>query len=427
MLIEEFSFGNYRSFKDVQSLRMQAAKIVSANKELDERNVIQVNDKTKLLKSKVIYGANASGKSNVVKALSVFKYLTMFGLRNDKVLGIMESFLYSTETADEPCFFQMIFYIDDVKYRYGFEASPNGILSEWLYLTHTVREVPIFIRDGQNIQEISKTHMSKGYEISKMKNKLFTERVLFLSLVETFGDELAEKIRIGFSSILFFINVDGYKDYDKWVNEELEDEMFRNIALNYLKYADIGIDGIEVVKEKSVENKQEESHVFSSHISYDENLNPAGTVESYFEHLESDGTQQMLRLSPSLVKMFQAGGILIIDELGAQLHPLLTKKIFSLFNSDQNKNAQLIAATHTTELMSSALLRKDQIDFTEKDKYGRSYLYTLVEIKGVRNTASYENDYFKGKYGAVPFLGNWEELEKLCGNVTEGKEDEEKQ
>ncbi len=427
MLIEEFSFGNYRSFKEVQSLRMQAAKIVSANKELDEQNVIQVNDKIKLLKSKVIYGANASGKSNVVSALSLFKALVIFGMRFENIARVMDPFLYSTETADEPCFFQLIFYIDGTKYRYGFEVSANGIHSEWLYLTHNVREVPVFIRDGQDIHEISKTHMPKGYEISKMKNKLFTEKRLFLSLVETFGDELAEKIIREFNTITFFINTSEYKDYDKWVNEALENEKFRNIALNYLKYADIGIDGIELVKEKNVGNKQEESSIFSSHIRYDENLNPVGKVLSYFEDAESDGTQQMLRLTPSLVKILQTGGILIIDELGSQLHPLLTKKIFSLFNSNQNRNAQIIATTHTTELMSSDILRKDQIDFTEKDKYGRSYLYTLVEIKGVRNTVSYESNYFKGKYGAVPFLGNWEELEKLCNDIKEEKQDEENQ
>ena len=427
MLIEEFSFGNYRSFKDVQSLRMQAAKIVSANKELDEQNVIQVNDKIRLLKSKVIYGANASGKSNVVKAMSMFKYLVIFGLRDESIFETIKPFLYSTETVDEPCYFQMIFYIDDIKYRYGFEVSSVGVHNEWLYLTHNIRETLVFIREGQDIPEISKTHMPKGYEISKMKNKLFTEKVLFLSLIENFGDELAERILKGLRSIYFFVSVLGYRDYDKWVNEALEDEIFRNIALSYLKYADTGIGRIELVKEKSVEGKQEESHLNSSHIRYDESLTPVGDVSSDFEYLESEGTQQMLRLTPSLVTMLHNGGVLIVDELGSQLHPMLTKKIFSLFNSNQNKKAQIIATTHTTELMSSDLLRKDQIDFTEKDKYGRSYLYTLVEIKGVRNTASYENDYFKGKYGAVPFLGNWEELEKLCMDVTEGKEDEEKQ
>ena len=101
---------------------------------------------------------------------------------------------------------------------------------------------------------------------------------------------------------------------------------------------------------------------------------------------------------------------LIIDEFDSRFHPLLTKKIVELFNSESNKNSQLIFTTHDTNLLSSEILRRDQIDFVEKDKYGASHLYTLVEIKGVRNNASFEKDYIQGKYGAIPFLGNFSSL-----------------
>ncbi len=94
----------------------------------------------------------------------------------------------------------------------------------------------------------------------------------------------------------------------------------------------------------------------------------------------------------------------------ARFHPLLTKKIVELYNSIENKKAQLIFTTHDTNLLSSDLLRRDQIDFIEKDKYGASHLYTLVEIKGVRNDASFEKDYIQGKYGAIPFLGDFTNL-----------------
>jgi len=89
---------------------------------------------------------------------------------------------------------------------------------------------------------------------------------------------------------------------------------------------------------------------------------------------------------------------------------LLTKKIVELFNSDENHKSQLIFTTHDTNLLSSEILRRDQIDFVEKDKYGASHLYTLVEIKGIRNNASFEKDYIQGKYGAIPFLGNFSSL-----------------
>jgi hypothetical protein len=104
------------------------------------------------------------------------------------------------------------------------------------------------------------------------------------------------------------------------------------------------------------------------------------------------------------------GNPLIIDEFDSRFHPLLTRKIVELFNSSENTKSQLIFTTHDTNLLSPDLLRRDQIDFVEKDKYGASHLYTLVEIKGVRNDASFEKDYIQGKYGAIPFLGNLNHL-----------------
>lgn len=426
MLIEEFSFGNYRSFKEIQTLRMHAAKIVSGNKALDTRNVIPVNDKTKLLKSKVIYGANASGKSNVLRALFVFVGFIRFNLRENSLM-VMESFRYSTETLNEPCYFQMIFYIDGVKYRYGFEVSTQRVHTEWLFLTHNVREVPIFIRNGQEIEEISQKYLPKGYEISKMKNKMFTEKVLFLSLVENFGDKLAEEVVHNISSISFFFSNEIYRSFDDILYEKLKEKDFLSNAIRFLKYADIGLDNVEILKPPAVidEETEEKGTLYSVHKVYDENLKKVSSIHSVFEHTESDGTKQMFRLSPFLSNSLAKGIPLFIDEFGSQLHPLLTKKIFSMYNTDENRQSQIVVTSHSTELMSSDLLRKDQIDFVEKDRYSRSYLYTLVEIKGVRNNASFESDYFKGKYGAVPFLGNWGELEKICDKTAEEHDKEE--
>lgn len=425
MVIEEFSFGNYRSFKEVQTLRMQAAKIVSPHEELDKRNVMQVNEKTKLLKSKLIYGANASGKSNVMKALFVFVSCVRQCLTEDST-RLVDPFMYSTETENEPSYFQLIFYIDGVRYRYGFEASKERIHSEWLFMTHTVREVPAFIRDDQEIVEISRTHMSKGYDISKLKNKLFTEKVLFLTLASTFNDEVAGKVMNAIISISFFTTLDVTSWLDDEIKKSLVNNELRSVVLDFLKVADMGIEAINPIQKKDTGEGEgkEETWLLSSHKKYDKDFKEKGKVDFLFEAVESDGTQQMLRVSPFLIKAIRDGNPFIIDEFGARLHPLLTKEILGLFNEKGNEKAQLIAITHSTELMSSELLRKDQIDFVEKDKFGRSYLYTLVEMKGVRKTASFKNDYFKGKYGAIPFLGNWEEMERICDDTIK-KEDEE--
>jgi len=415
MFIEEFSFGNFKSFKDIQTLRMTAAKIKSKNKTLDIQNVLTAND-TQLLKSKVIYGANASGKSNAVQALVHFIGIIGTCLRKEGALEYFISpFMYSTETENEPSYFQLNFHIENKKYRYGFEASQEKINCEWLYMTHNVREVPVFLRENQNIIEISKTHLPKGYEISKLKTKLLTEKVLFLSLIESFEDKLAETILKN----IFSISVCGNQYMDILFEDYLKNKNDVSEITDFIKLMDTGINDMILAKTKAEKSDKEETVLLSSHKKYNESMEEVAPVYTDFNAVESDGTRQMLFLSPVILKALKMGAPVIIDEFGSQLHSLLAKEIISLFNSTKNNKSQIIVATHTTELMSPDLLRKDQIDFVEKDIYGRSYLYTLVEIKGIRNTASFEKDYLKGKYSAIPFLGNHDELEKICNETIE--------
>lgn len=257
MLIEEFSFGNFKSFKDIQTLRMSAAKIKSKNQLLDNQNVFTVNN-TQFLKSKVIYGANASGKSNAINALVYFLVIIFNNLRDEDTLKkYIYPFIYSTETEKEPSFFQLIFHVGDKRYRYGFEATQEKIYSEWLYMTHNVREVPVFVRDGQNIIQISKTHIPQGDEISKLKFKLFTEKVLFLTLIESFGDKLAESL---FKSIRLHAtqnNTDAIADRLKNENELTE-------VVSFLKYADTGINSIKLAKGKVDKAEDEEKTIVLS-------------------------------------------------------------------------------------------------------------------------------------------------------------------
>lgn len=129
---------------------------------------------------------------------------------------------------------------------------------------------------------------------------------------------------------------------------------------------------------------------------------------------ESEGTQKIVSIAGILVDTFKNGDVLIFDEFDARLHPLITKAIVEIFNSQETNynNAQLIFMTHDTNLLSNKLFRRDQIWFTEKNKYGATDLYSLVEYR-IRNDASFENDYIQGKYGAIPFIGN---LNQILGN-----------
>jgi AAA15 family ATPase/GTPase len=193
-----------------------------------------------------------------------------------------------------------------------------------------------------------------------------------------------------------------------------------------LKIADVGLNSLDVI-EPITENMVKEpaaqyfsksdkgsnlGAVISNHDKFNAEKEKIGEANLQFLSSQSEGTLKMFEISSFLIQAIENGETLVIDEFDARLHPLISKKIVELFNSQGNSSAQLIFVTHDTNLLSADLLRRDQIDFVEKDKYGESHLYSLVQFKGIRNTASFEKDYIKGKYGAIPFLGDFNQLFK---------------
>lgn len=423
-MIEEFSFGNFRSFKDIQTLNMTSAKIKSSNQILDTENIIPLDKGLSLLKSKAIYGANASGKSNIVKALVTFIRIVSDSIKEDKSLLQIDSFQLSAETIKKPTFFQLIFRVKNVRYRYGFEADDESIKSEWLFSTPNKREQPLFIRENDKIIDINETHFNEGVLYKKLfedsEGQLFRNNSLFLThLASTGFGKLSKMITEAIKSITV-INGLGYQGMYNIAGNFLNDTIKKKFILEFLKKADTGIIDLETVEiskedfktetDEEIETEKKKGVIISSHTVYNEKQKMQGSTKFPFGMRESEGTKKMFELSPFIYTSLKNGTPLIIDEFDARFHPLLTRKIVELYNSSQNENSQLIFITHDTNLLSSNLLRKDQIDFVEKDKYGASHLYTLIEIKGIRNNASFEKDYIQGKYGAIPFLGNFSNL-----------------
>lgn len=424
-MIEEFSFGNFWSFKDIQTLNLTAAKIKSKNALLDTNNVFSVNKELSLIKSKAIYGANASGKSNIVKALVTFIRIIRDSAKEEKVLNLIDSFQLSTETNSQPTFFQLIFRVGKTRFRYGFEADDKSIKSEWLFSTPGKREQSLFIREKNKIVEINQTHFEEGVLYQKLlensKDQVFTDTSLFLTHLNSIGFAKVSKTIFKTISSISIVSGLGHKGMYSVAGESLSDAIKKKFILDFLKKADVGIDDLETVEianENLPKNVEEEvKHelkkgkiIISSRTQFDSNLKAVGKSEFSFGNQESEGTKKMFELSPFIYRSLKEGVPLVIDEFDSRFHPLLTKKIVELYNSSENKKSQLIFTTHDTNLLSSELLRRDQIDFLEKDKYGASHLYTLVEIKGVRNDASFEKDYIQGKYGAIPFLGDFTNL-----------------
>lgn len=433
MKLQEFSFGNFRSFKDINTLNLSAAKIKSKFESIDEYNVIKGRNKEKVsfLKSKAIYGANASGKSNVIKALVTFFRIIRNSVKDDNVLNMVDSFRLSTETENEPSFFQIIFWDNNVKYRYGFELDDENIFSEWLYGKPRERELCYFIREGKEITHLDRTNFSEGEKIKTLlfdedsdDNEIFRNNSLFLSTLATFGFAKLSKQLVKSITSIYIISGLGHRGMYQYAGESLNDEEKKKYILDFLKYGDIGIEDLNAIEissddlpdelDNDVKNDFDKSKkrklLISSRKKYDENKKFVENEQFSFSLHESEGTQKLFELSPFIYQALKEQKTIIIDEFDARFHPLLTKKILELFNSKENKGAQLIFTTHDTNLLSSDLLRRDQIEFVEKDKYGASHLYSLVQFKGIRNNASFEKDYIQGKYGAIPFLGNFNKI-----------------
>lgn len=427
-MLEEFSFGNYCSFKAINTLSLSAAKIRSKNPKIDDSNVISIDNDFGLLKTKAIYGANASGKSNIVQALVAFIKLITTSAKDEQAIRLIDSFQLSTETEREPSFFQIIFRIDNIRYRYGFEADFKSIKSEWLFSTPAKREQNLFIREGKNLININPKHFEEGLKYQSLfehsDDAIFTDTSLFISHLALTGIGKVSKQVVKAISSMTIISGLGHRGMYESARECLTDEVMKPFILNFLRKADVGINDmypLEITNDSGLENLDDDLQheikkakiTLSTRTKYDSTLKPVGESNFSFINQESEGTKKMFELSPHIFKSFKEGSVLIIDEFDSRFHSLLTKKIVEIYNSTKNKSAQLIFITHDTNLLSLDLLRRDQIDFVEKDKYGASHLYTLVEIKGVRNDASFEKDYIQGKYGAIPFLGDFTNLINL--------------
>ncbi|HYW20302.1 MAG TPA: ATP-binding protein [Nodularia sp. (in: cyanobacteria)] len=432
MLIE-FSIGNYRSFKDKVTFSMVAAnKIKAKDPKVDENNTFVVDDELTLLKSAAIYGANASGKSNLAKAIDFMNWFMINSSKetqSTEKIGV-EIFGLSTETQNQPSFFEIVFLLDGKRYRYGFEATPERIISEWLFYVPNKRETRLFERnfeESTDIFNISKTFKGEGIDSKTRHN------ALFLSVAAQFNVGIAEKILDWLTRKLQIISGLHNTKYLKYtVNCLKADNANRQEVIQLIKKLDLGIREI-IVKEIEItpeffsedipkelkkilfkDGYMKATSIQTGHQKFDNQGNDKSVELFDLENQESEGTQKIFSIAGILVDTLKNGNILIFDEFDARLHPLISKAIVEIFNSQETNynNAQLIFMTHDTNLLSNKLFRRDQIWFTEKTKYGATDLYSLVEYP-IKNDASFESDYIKGKYGAIPFIGS---LNQILGN-----------
>lgn len=409
MLIQ-FNFSNFKSFRDEATLDLSAAKMTEFS-----NRVISVGNE-KILPVAAVYGANASGKSNVYGA---FEYMTEYVVHSfkygdeekdfDDIRPLPFLFDICSENADTS--FEVYFTVPGDKsekcYNYGFCIGKTGVTEEWLnYKAKTARKYStIFYRDEETLDlaGIPKTSR-ENIEIALEK------QVLIVSLGAKLKIAKCKLVRDWFLNNEFADFGDVVTNY--YMSRVLptgfvEDEKIRENVVKYFSSFDETIKGFEVTKLPAQEDSKEEKYLIDA-------LHKKIGSEDMAKiplALESAGTLKMFALYPELQDVLQNGGVFFIDELNARLHPLLVRNfILTFLNPEININhAQLIFTTHDTWQLSNQLLRRDEIWFTEKDDMGLSTLYSLADFidedgSRIRKDESYEKNYLLGKYGAIPSL-----------------------
>lgn len=425
MLIE-FRFRNYRSFRDEAVLSMNATGLTSFKSCL-----IPLSNSIKLLPAAAIYGKNGGGKSNVIRAFWLAVQFIRYAQRtqHERVPVPVNPFALNDYSKDEPTEFDFEYTSGGIKYWYGFSATREKIVSEYLYHAPKKQKALIFKRSGQVF----------SFTEDKAKRALIGEMVaenqLFFSVACTMNDAPCVAAMQWFRGQVFFSR--DYSDIPQQLIEYADDTSMLKAISDYAKEADLGIQDIQFefnrnelrgdeplpddipdevkqalaqfMKKLSESANNGEVHLQLGEVSAKtkhQGENRDGQVTTYSLELsdESDGTRKLMALAPAIEIALQTGGVLLVDELERELHPKLVRFIVAKFQSRRSNpnGAQIVFTTHNTDLLNMDLLRKDQVYFVDKDwGDGSSDLYSLSEFS-TRTTDNILKGYVVGKYGAIP-------------------------
>ncbi|MDR0701022.1 MAG: ATP-binding protein [Azoarcus sp.] len=409
-MLVEFRVKNFRSFRDEQVLSLVASK----DKTLLDTHTLPTGIKAAphLLKSAVIYGANASGKSNLIKALRYMRRV-MLGLENTPRSNL-QPFRLDEESSAQPSEFKVTFILDGVRHQYGFAMTQQRIVTERLLVYKTVKPQCWFDRRfdesaGKDIYTFS-PHLKGAKSVWEEATR---PDALFLSTAKQLNSKALKPVFDWFKLNLFAF--DEYRPINKQrsIKELMQDEDERRWLCDFLSPADTGITNIEVDKDHPINNpittdskeKIQIKEVEGQQLLF---THTAGQNQEVFNLWdESSGTRRLFFLAGYVRKVLRRGGIFVMDELDTSLHPHLVRELVRLFYRPETNagGAQLIFTTHNTSLLEDdALFRRDQIWLVEKKADQSSTLYSLLEFSPRKNEAI-GRGYLQGRYGAVPIFG----------------------
>ncbi|NMG83436.1 MAG: AAA family ATPase [Methanosarcinales archaeon] len=417
MLIE-FNVQNFRSIKEEVTFSLVASADNSLDNNLIKTDLLRDN----LLRSAVIYGANASGKSNVILAFNFLKIFVETAHTFQKGTKINYSpFKLDKKCLSKPSKFEVVFIKNNIKYVYGVSLNSEKIIDEYLYYYPKDRKALIFERKDTN---------NYRFTIDRKEQKFISEKTLDNVLYLSNSTQLNyDKTSEAFDWFKDNLGIIGTTDHPRLIDYTIhkfsEDEKTKKFILKALSEADLGINDISVSIEKILideiptpirerfkavmsggDRKLEKIDIKTIHKVIDETGNEDYVKFDFKE--ESEGTKRLFSLIGPWIDSLNNGRVLIVDELDTKLHHLLNVFLIKLFNDPtQNKNnAQLIFTTHNTNLLDLDIFRRDQIWFTEKNpSKGSTDLYSLIEFKP-RKDKNIQKGYLAGRYGAIPFISD---------------------
>lgn len=429
-MLVNFRFKNFKSFYNENNLSLQATK----DNELEEINTFNVNktlfnktEQPELLKSAIIFGSNASGKSNVIKGITyMYNAIRLSSAQQIDVIKNNETFAFYENANNEISLYEVEIIQNNNLYKYGFTILQGKIEKEWLYKRNE-RTTIVFER------EKNKLKLTGNELVQSLIN--IPETTLFLSIGSNFNLSISNYLKDvldWFNNIIivFENNANSLDIYS------VENQKYKKLAIEILKKADIGIQNMTVVKDK-IASLQDLNSVLAFNMQFQSNPNKYGQLKQENENMynidlgtqfnvynnknekiatkdimlfkdkgfHSEGTIRLLCYLGYILAALDKGKIIFIDEIDSKLHFLVADYLLKMFNSiDKNpNNSQLICTAHNIMLMDDDL-RRDQIYFTSKDEYGVSSLVSLADYKGVRKNDLFSKKYLAGFYLKLPNL-----------------------
>ena len=426
-MLVEFRVSNFRSFKEQQIFSM----VASSDRTLESNTITsETLGKLRLNRSAAVYGANASGKSNLVAALSFVRDFVVnvytrrpavIRERSDETSIPVIPFLLDPVTKDAPSTFEIVFIQKGVRYQYGFEVDPVQVQAEWLIAFPHGQPQRWYERRLRTDGTYDYEFRSKAFRGEKQViTEVTRPDVLYLSTGATFASEQLGEVYKWFEGLRFlYPNNRNRLIGNNTARRASQDLSFHKRVRDLLVFADVGIVDftVEEVGDPIIQRAlfPEDDNVRARRaLRYDTAFVHQNSPEHEAVALplaqESRGTQQLFELARLWIEVLEQGQVLIADELGTSLHPLLTRKLVEMLNDPQlnRHGAQLIFNTHDVTLLDRALFRRDQIWFTEKDRDGATHLYPLLDFSP-RKDEALEKGYLQGRYGAIPFIERLED------------------